>query len=586
MLSPIDEIKNRLDIIEVIGSYIKLQKTGANFMAPCPFHSEKKPSFFVSPARQIWHCFGGCSEGGDIFKFVMKIEGLEFGDALRILAQKAGVELKKEDIKLKTERQKLLEISELAAKFFEKQLESSRGGKEAKKYLLKRSLNEESLKKWRIGYAPDAWQGLSDFLIGRGYERESIVKAGLAIKSDKTVNNYYDRFRERIMFPIFDLNSQVIGFGGRAFGKKITEHTAKYMNTPNTLLYDKSRVLYGLDKAKIEIRKKNFCILVEGYVDTIMGSQTEFWGVVATSGTALTPLQLTLLKRYSDNILIAFDMDFAGDLATKRGIELAQNHGFNIKIITLPEEKDPADVISQNVKNWENLVKKAQTILEFYFATTFSRFDCKNPDGKREIGNVLLPIIKRIQNKIEQAYWIQELAKKIEIKEENIIEELKRIKSETQGLVFSTTSGPPSVNFVKQKSRKEMLEERIIALALKFPETINSINEGCFPYFSSKTQAILTDLKGNIPLAILTRANGGGALDHFSFKAEIEEEDEINPEEEIQACLQGLRFSEIKNQLNEVSIEIKRAEEKRDLEKINDLRKKFNELTKDLACTG
>jgi len=302
--SPIEEIKSKLDIAEVIGSYIKLTKAGINYKALCPFHGEKTPSLFVSPSRQIWHCFG-CSEGHSIFDFVMKIEGIEFGDALRILAQKAGVELKPLKPELRTKRQRFYEICELAVKFYQKQLEKSLKGKEAKKYLLKRGINEESIEKWRLGWAPEAWQGLSDFLSSQGYSKQEIEKTGLAIKSEK--GSYFDRFRSRIMFPVFDLNSQVIGFGGRVLKKE--KEVSKYMNTPNSLLYDKSRILYGLDRSKVGIRKNDSCMLVEGYIDVILAHQANMENVVATSGTALTPFHLTILKRYSKNLSLAFDMD-------------------------------------------------------------------------------------------------------------------------------------------------------------------------------------------------------------------------------------------------------------------------------------
>ncbi|MCX6722285.1 MAG: CHC2 zinc finger domain-containing protein [Candidatus Staskawiczbacteria bacterium] len=263
MDSQIEEIKNKLNVLDVVGSYVKLTKTGVNYRGLCPFHNEKGPSFFVSPGRQMWKCFG-CAKGGDIFEFVKEIEGVEFGDALRILANKAGVELKRENPQITSERKRLYEICDLACSFFEKQLGNSTYGKEAKEYLLKRGITEESIKKWRLGYSPDTWQGLSDFLVGRGYNREEIVKAGLAVQSEKG-NNPYDRFRGRIIFPIFDLNSQVIGFTARVFPREAGSRPeagkdaviAKYINTPQTILYDKSNVLYGLNFAKVAVRKNN-----------------------------------------------------------------------------------------------------------------------------------------------------------------------------------------------------------------------------------------------------------------------------------------------------------------------------------------
>jgi DNA primase len=587
MLNPIDEIKERLDIVEVIGSYIKLQKAGANFRAICPFHSEKKPSFFVSPVRQIWHCFG-CSRGGDIFGFVKEIEGVEFGDALRILAQKAGVELKRQPPELKTERQRLYEICELTTKFFEKQLEESKAGKEAKEYLLGRGIKEESLKKWRIGYAPDVWQGLSDFLNSRGYQKKEIEKAGLGLTSEK--GSFYDRFRGRIIFPIFDLNSQIVGFTGRVFKERDKAEVAKYVNTPQTLLYDKSRILYGLDKAKVEIRKKDFCILVEGNTDAIMVSQSGFENVVATSGTALTPFQLKILKRYSDNLLTAFDMDVAGDAATKRGIDLAQTQGFNVKVITLPERMDPADFILKNPKEWEKKLKEAKSILDFYFESTFSKFDKNTPEGKREISKILLPVIKRIPNKIVQSHWVGELAKRLRVKEEDIEEELKKIKLGTLSEVYGLE--PEEIENLPPKSRKELLEERLVTLILKFPANLNLIEGKCLDYFSPEIEEIFTKLKKK-------EEPDSQFFNYLALKAEIEEFAETSshftprsPDEsrsvteekeirsEIEYCLKEIENLEIKNKLNQISQEIKKAEEEKDIKRIEKLTREFNLYSK------
>ncbi len=567
-MSPIDEIKNRLDIVEVIGSYVKLKKAGSNYKALCPFHSEKNPSFFVSPARQIWHCFG-CGRGGNIFKFIMEIEGIEFGDALRILAQRAGVELKPVSKELKTERTHLYEICELATKFFERQLES-KTGKEVVEYLLKRGISEDSIKKWRLGWAPESWRGLTEFLVSRGFKKEEIEKAGLAIKTEK--GNFYDRFRGRIIFPIFDLNSQVIGFGGRVFK---TESEAKYINTPNTLLYDKSKVLYGLNEAKVEIRKKDFCILVEGYTDVILSHQSGIKNVVSTSGTALTPYQLVLLKRYSQNLTFSFDMDVGGDFATQRGIDLAQIQGFNIKVTILPKEKDPADIISQNPKEWAKTIEMAKPIVNFYFETTFSKFDPKTLEGKKEISKILLPVLKRIPNQIEKSHWVSELAKRLEVKEKDIEEELSKIKLETSIPETQIILPPP------QKTRKEILEEVCLSLILKNPENIELIKDGQFQYFSEKSREILSVIREKKDFKNLS----GETLDFYNFlclKSEVEEIEEEQIVPEIKFCLKEIQSIWIKNQLEQISKEIKKAEEEKDLKKIEELSKKFNEISKNL----
>ncbi len=463
MDSQLEEIKNKLNVLDVVGSYMKLTKTGLNYRGVCPFHSEKSPSFFVSPTRQMWHCFG-CGAGSSIFDFVMKIEGIEFGDALRILAGKAGVELKRENVQLKTERQRLYDLCNLACSFFEKQLEASAVGKEAEQYLLGRGITRESIKKWRLGYSPDTWNGLSDFLIGKGYKREEIVRAGLAIEKEQNKNDSYDRFRGRIMFPVFDLNGQVVGFGGRVFKQADQKEIAKYINSPQTLIYDKSGLLYGLHNAKLAVRKQNYCVVTEGYTDVIMCHQAGFENTVAASGTALTQQHLVILKRYSENLILAFDMDVAGDSATKRGINLAQEQGFNIKIIEHYGEgnkkSDPAEIILKDAGIWKESVEKAKSIMDYYVDSAFSHFDKSTPEGKKEIGAVVLPAIKRLANKIEQSHWIQVLAEKLKVSEEVLMQELEKVKGET---VRQENPAPPPKQSGPDQ-RKRLLEQRMMVL--------------------------------------------------------------------------------------------------------------------------
>ncbi len=584
MDSQIEEIKSKLNVLDVVGGYVKLTKTGVNYRGICPFHSEKGPSFFVSPSRQMWKCFG-CGKGGDIFEFIKEIEGIEFGDALRLLANKAGIELKKENPKVVSERKRLYEICDLSCSFFEKQLGNSAYGKEAKDYLLKRGINEDSIKKWRLGYSPDTWQGLSDFLVGRGYAREEIVKAGLAVQpasrqgGSEKGNNPYDRFRGRIIFPIFDLNSQVIGFGARVFKDADKKETAKYINTPQTLLYDKSNILYGLNFAKVAVRKKNQCVLTEGYTDAIMCHQAGFDNTVAVSGTALTPRHLNILKRYSDNLLLSFDMDVAGDTATKKGINLAESQGFNIKIAdTYAGAKDPAEIILENPGNWEQSVKNARAIMEFYFDSTFAKFDKKDPKGKKEIGKIILPAIKRLQNKIEQSHWVQKLSEKLGVSQEAVLAELKSIKEESGYSNVLLNTRIAEIKDVLPAGRKKLLEDKIVSLVLRDPGNLNLIEESHHCFFCDKTKNLIENMKknSNDPTAVLASISKE-ELDGLSLMAEVDYQDD-GPDE-IQLCLSQLKDIELRNKLVDLSKSVKLES---DEQKREELIKEFSQKAKEL----
>jgi DNA primase len=581
--SQIEEIKGRIDIVQLIGGYVKLSKTGINWRGLCPFHSEKGPSFFVNPGRQLFKCFG-CGKAGDIFAFIQGIEGIEFGDALKILAEKAGVALKKENPQLRTERQRLYEICDLATAFYQKQLGNGEWGKKAKEYLLGRGITEESIIKWRLGYSPDMWQGLSDFLVGRGYTRDEILRAGLAVQSEKG-KQPYDRFRGRIVFPVFDLNGKPIGFGGRVFKEADKKETAKYINTPQTLLYDKSGILYGLFQAKIAVRKENQAVLTEGYTDAILCHQAGFENTVAVSGTALTSRHLQLLKRYTENLLLAFDMDVAGDGATKRGIAMAEAQGFTLKIIdTYKGAKDPADIIVENPEHWKALLDGARSIMQYYFDSAFSRFDRATAAGKKKIADIILPPIKRIPHKIEQAHWISELAQKLEVKEDIVIAQLKTLKSETVQedepipVAVAEAEFKPKTNALQQ--RRKLLEEKIVSLLLQNADPSALFEEGTMEWYSPELQGIITPLKENPTDTVLALIEEHPAFKHLAETVQWKEE-VGSPEEligEIQLCLNQLKELRTKEKRADLTSAIKEAEHSGDQEKVSVLMKEFNTI--------
>lgn len=485
MNSPIEEIKFRLDIVDFIQSYIRLHKSGINFKANCPFHAEKTPSFFVSPSRQLWHCFGGCGEGGDIFKFVMKIEGHDFPEALKVLAARAGVELKREDPAIRSEKNRMYDLCEEATKIFERNLSLT---PVAQEYIKIRGITPEMVKKFRIGYAPGSWDFLLKALIAGGFRREEIEKAGLAIRS-QDASSWYDRFRSRIIFPIADINGRVIGFGGRIFAPDARTRTdadtiknadsrgqfqresalspqesagAKYINTPQTLIYDKSRVLYGFDKSKDAIRQKNEAVIVEGYMDCVMSHQAGITNTIAVSGTALTPLQVKTLRRLCDSLLFSFDADAAGDSATRRSLSIAAQFECARKIVAIPSGKDPADTVRENPVQWVQAVETACPVVEFYFTKALREHNIVLIEGKKAISAMVLPYIAELADEIEKGHWVAELSKKLGIEEESVWRELRK-KSAGTSQPYSRLAQTEE-NKDRKASRRELLEDRLLSL--------------------------------------------------------------------------------------------------------------------------
>jgi len=591
----VDQIKQKLDIVDVLGEYLKLSKAGRNFKARCPFHGEKDASFMVSPERQIWHCFG-CGLGGDIFGFVMKMEGVEFVDALRLLARRAGVILKKQDPQIQSQKNRLHEICELAAKFFETQLVKTSAGEKALKYLKGRGLKDETIKTWRLGWAHNEWRALHDFLVSRGFKEAEMLQAGLVTTSNqdsgKKEIRCYDRFRSRIIFPIFDIQGQVIAFGGRIFGDKKNAEAAKYLNSPQTPLYDKSNVLYGLHQAKLEIRRQDLCVIVEGYMDLIMSHQAGVENVVASSGTALTENHLNIISRYTKNLAMAFDSDEAGGMATGRSIDLALKKDLNVKII-LMKDKDPADVVKKDPNEWLEIIKDAKGIMDFYFQHAFAKFNSKNLEGKKEIEKVLLPVIKSISSRTEQSDWLKELAQRLHFDEKDLLADMRALKVSPADNLSERLPSYQAEKLSEPKSRAEGLEERFLGLCLANPQHLAELeiieedfcNEALGKIFS-ETKKFLNKKSGK-DLTEHLRSSLAPELkmkiDYLFLQVEQHPKSEEDIIWEIKTCLKELKLLRLRQQLTELSFEIKDAQSAKDKSKIEKLLKKFNQLTAELT---
>ncbi len=413
-------VKERLDIAEVVGNYVKLEKAGTSLKARCPFHNEKTPSFFVSPSRQTYYCFG-CGAKGDIFTFIEEFEGLEFREALKMLADKAGVELEtyRESKGVKSEKDKIREVLEVATEFFENELEKNEA---AKKYLLKRGLMKEIIEAWRLGYAPAEWRALYSHLVELGYGKDVLLKAGLVKPAEG--KEPYDVFRDRIIFPLSDSSGGIIAFSGRALGK---DAMPKYLNTPETALFTKSEVLYGLDKAKEKIRKKNYAVLVEGQIDLLLSHQAGVENTVASSGTAFTRGHLERLSRLSKRIILAFDGDKAGELAAEKSAELALSLGLEVKVAKLPDGEDPASIVSGSGDKWKEILRSSKPAIEHFLDRILEEEKDKRKAGKL-IEKKLLPLAALLQSSIERSHFTSLIAKRAGIKEEVIWEDLKRVK--------------------------------------------------------------------------------------------------------------------------------------------------------------
>ncbi len=549
-MDQIEEIRSKIDLVEFICESLPLKKAGRNFKGLCPFHAEKTPSFMVSPERQIWHCFG-CQKGGDVFGFLMEMERMEFGEALRTLAKRAGIVLESyQPTKSESEKDRLYQINHLASEFFHYLLLHHQIGQKALSYILQRGISKESLETFRIGYAPPMWDGLQKFLVGKkGYSPQDLELAGLISRS----TNYYDRFRDRLMFPLLDHRGNVTGFAGRLLDPNAKE--AKYVNTPETLIYHKSELLYPLQITKEEIKKEGSAIVVEGELDAISSYQVGIKNVVAIKGSALTEPQARLLKRFTENLILSLDADSAGDMASRRGIEIADILGFNIKVVALEKYKDPDEAAQKEPEYLKTRVKQAENVYDFYLDSAFRRLRGQTPEEKKKIGQELLPILGKIEDQIVKDVFIKKLAERLGVNEESIILQIEKSKS-------PKPVSSPAATKPETKPRREILEEYFLALAFQAKEVRCLLSEGEALLSLPISLKLITELKEyskegkrfssqfffkTLPAELQDSFNKLYLID---FGEKIEDKDWVN--KEIQKIKLQLEIFQIKEELQEL----------------------------------
>jgi len=608
-MNDVEEIKSRLNIVDVIGGYVKLSAAGSNnYKALCPFHHEKTPSFVVNEERQVFHCFG-CGKGGDIFTFVQEIEGVNFREALKILADRAGVTLKGFDQKKNQEKSQVRDIIKEAVAIFRKNLKAP-AGKEARKYLKERGTSERIIEKFSLGFALNDWRELLNSLNQSGFKNEEIKKAGLAIESEKSPGRFYDRFRNRIMFPIFNSFGEPLGFSGRVLPGD-TSKMGKYINTPQTEVYDKSQAIYGINLAKNSIKQHDRCILLEGNLDVVMSHLAGVENAVATCGTAVTEGQLKIIQRYSNNIAFAFDIDDAGIEASKKGIDLALSLGSNAEAINLgvtgKGNKDVADIVQKKPQEWKALAKKAKPAMEYYFEIILKGYRKKNTNQRRNSLEELLDKILLLPSKIDQSYYLEKLADDSKTKLEALYdvfnEKTETLKNKQTNNFYKKDVSTERESYKKKENdgatKNVKLLNRVIALMVFYQQLLKKKNKerlqkfladleestekeiieiilNCGTRFSSPDRylSLIKDerLKTRTAQIITIAENRFNAYNNERLR------NEFSPENDFDFCLRQIAEISRKEKMAKLMSQIKEAEEGKDKKKLAKFIKEYNFL--------
>ena len=567
----VQQIKDRLSIIDVISPYVELHKAGKNLKGKSPFTNEKTPSFFVSPDRGMYYCFS-TSQGGDIFTFVEKMEGVDFKGALKILADKAGVELVPEDPKKRSERDTQYTILEEATKFFQSELKEN---KAAFKYLKDRGVKAETIAKWRIGYVPGppegGWRHTREHLNQLGFADEKLFKAGL-IKEAGTGKQPYDVFRDRIMFPLFDPSGRVVAFSGRVLSKD--SEAPKYVNSPETELFKKSEILYGYDKAKEGIRKFDFSLIVEGQFDVVLSHQAGYHNAVAVSGTALTPHHVSLLQRLSNRVVLALDADDAGVAAVKRAADVMLSRGVDLKVARIPEGQDPADLVKDDVKKLKTIIGQSTHVIEFLL--TVLKEKAKDDRAyKLQVRDEVLPYVLKMESHIDRDHFTGVIAEAAGTTKDAILLDVARLEAhqEKTAPVPDQSADDAAADKAVSVGRVENLKAYLITVVEIIPETEGKIVD---KYFSNITGEKVTAAKEDVSSEVLSGLS-------FTLEEQLSERKPIDRQREIIDRLQELETLLLKSALREAKSELSEAEQKGDEKSINKCLEKINELQQKLA---
>ena len=574
----LEDILSRVDIVELISSYIPLKRAGRNFKATCPFHHEKTPSFMVSVDRQIYHCFG-CGESGNAFKFLMRYERMEFPEAVETIAKRVGVVLpstNKEEDKNSSISSQLYKINELSHFFYENNLNSI-DGQRAKSYLIKRGITQETIKSFKLGYALDKWDALINNLRNKNFSLSFIEKAGLIVAKED--GGYYDRFRNRLIFAIFDIKDRVLGFGARVLDNTLP----KYINSPETFIYTKGKNLYGLNLSKDSIRERDYAVVVEGYLDFIIPYQAGLKNIVASLGTALTPEQARLLKRYTHNVVMVYDPDTAGELAALRSLDIFIEEGMDVKVVTLPKTYDPdLFVREKGIESFKEKILKAQNLFDYKLSILKIRHSVKEIEGKAKIASSMLETINKFKNAVLKSEYIKKLSQELDVKEDALLQEAKKINI-----------AKPIDDSEHLNNRKTLninpTEKLLIKLMLEEKELINKIRQNLEPADfrderTSRIVSIMFDLleqgksiEPNLLMNYLSEEDVSQVVCESMFLPEMATQ---NREKAIDDCIQRIKSEKIKLKRQDLHDQIKIAQKSGDEEKLHRLVEEFHYLIK------